>query len=190
MTIDLLPKDYEWLAQEPGPKMLVEALKLYGTLETPGHNDNPVILAWAKECGITNYIHDEISWCGLFMAVIAVRAGKKLPWDNPNKALWALNWGAFGYPVLPMNRPSLGDILTFQRFNSTGQLIGGHVALYIGEDADAFHILGGNQSDKVCITRIARSRLHSATEPEYSIRPTNVRRIYLSAKGALSQNEA
>lgn len=39
---------------------------------------------------------------------------------------------------------------------------GGDVALYVGEDAGAYHCLGGNQSDKVCITRIAKSRLSCA----------------------------
>jgi hypothetical protein len=28
-----IPSRYAWLAREPGPKMIVEALKLFGTLE-------------------------------------------------------------------------------------------------------------------------------------------------------------
>ncbi len=173
-----LPAQYAWLAREPGPKMLVEAMALYGTLEAPGARDNPVILAWAREVGLgKTYSHDSIPWCGLFMAVIAQRAGKPVV-DSP---LWALSWADFGAPA---PKPMLGDVLTFKRNG------GGHVALYVGEDATAFHCLGGNQSDSVCITRIAKSRLYRARRPPYNVQPANVRRVMLAASGKLSTNEA
>jgi uncharacterized protein (TIGR02594 family) len=139
-----LPAQYQWLAREPGPKMIVEALKLFGTIEGAGAKDNPIILAWASEVGLAKtYSHDSIPWCGLFIAVVAKRAGKEIA-DSP---LWALSWADFGKPA--PGGPMLGDILTFKRNG------GGHVALYVGEDPNAFHCLGGNQSDKVCVTRIA-----------------------------------
>jgi uncharacterized protein (TIGR02594 family) len=137
----MLPSRYGWLAREPGPKMIVEALKLYGTLETPGSVNNPTIIAWAKEVGgevEDIYKADSIPWCGLFMAVVAKRAGKEIP-KHP---LWALSWSAFGAKVPDA---ALGDVLVFVRNG------GGHVGLYVGEDASAFHVLGGNQSDRVCI---------------------------------------
>lgn len=173
-----LPKQYEWLAKEPGPKMLIEALGLFGTLEAEGTGDNPTILGWAKELGLDKvYTHDAIPWCGLFMAVVAKRADKKVP-DTP---LWALAWADFGKPsALPM----LGDVLTFKRQG------GGHVAQYIGEDPLAYHVLGANQSDCVCIIRIAKSRLYKARRPLYHQQPDNVRRIFLSTSGKLSTNEA
>ena len=80
--------------------------------------------------------------------------------------------------------PMLGDVLTFKRDG------GGHVALYVGEDAGFYHVLGGNQSDQVCITRIARSRLHKARRPKYNAQPANVRKIALAASGKVSSNEA
>jgi uncharacterized protein (TIGR02594 family) len=158
--------------------MLVEALALYGTLEAPGAKDNPVILAWAREVGLgKNYSHDSIPWCGLFMAVVAKRAGKPVV-DSP---LWALSWADFG-KASP--KAALGDVLTFKRSG------GGHVGLYVGEDASAYHILGGNQSDSVSIARIARSRLYRARRPAYKVQPDNVRKVLLAAGGALSRNEA
>lgn len=88
-----LPVAYAWLRDELGPKMITEALKLFGTLEAPGARDNPTILAWAKEVGQGDvYVHDSIAWCGLFMAVVAKRAGKPIP----DKPLWALSWGEWG----------------------------------------------------------------------------------------------
>lgn len=160
--------------------MIVEALKDYGTLEGPGTADNPKIIAWAREVGgevADLYKADSIPWCGLYMAVIATRAGKEIP-KHP---LWALSWAAFGAKA---QEPALGDVLVFLRQG------GGHVGLYAGEDEDAFHTLGGNQSDQVNIKRIAKGRLYAARRPAYRTQPANVRRISLAANGALSANEA
>ncbi len=169
---------YTWLTKEPGPRMIVEALKLFGTIEGAGSKDNPTILAWAKAVGLGKvYSHDSIPWCGLFMAVVATRAGKQIG-DSP---LWALSWADFG---VASPTPMLGDVLTFKRDG------GGHVTLYVGEDSTTFHCLGGNQSDKVCITRIAKSRLYRARRPIYNLQPANVRKITLAASGKISSNEA
>jgi len=176
----MLPSRYAWLAREPGPKMIVEALKLFGTTEVPGSANNLTIVAWAKEVGgevVDVYKADSIPWCGLFMAVVAKRAGK----EPPKHPLWALSWSAFGAKA---PSPALGDVLVFTRSS------GGHVGLYVGEDPSAFHVLGGNQSDRVCITRIAKARLYAARRPLYCAQPANVRPIHLEATGALSLNEA
>lgn len=178
-----LPKQYQWLTKESGPRMLLEALKLYGTLEMPGDRDSPTILAWAKEVGLSRvYTHDSIAWCGLFMLVIYLRAGKELP-DGLSREnmLWALNWAKVGTHV---SQPMLGDILTFKRNG------GGHVSLMIAEDANYYHCLGGNQSDSVCISRIAKNRLYRAIRPHYNNQPANVRKIIMSANGPVSENEA
>lgn len=174
-----LPTHYKWLEKEGAPRMIVEALKEHGTIETPGSGNNPKILGWAKEVGADIakiYKADSIPWCGLFMAVIAKRADKDIVKDP----LWALNWGTFGEDA---DCGMLGDTLVFVRNG------GGHVGLYVGEDASAYHVLGGNQSDAVSITRIAKSRLYSIRRPKYNIRPKNVRSIILAANGKISENE-
>lgn len=174
----MIPEQYKWLWKEGAPKMLVEALKLYGTKEQPGTGDNPEILAWAGETGLKQtYSNDSIPWCGLFMAVVCKRAGKEFP-QNP---LWALNWQKFG---LPTKIAMLGDVLVYKRES------GGHVGIYVGEDKYNYHTLGGNQSDAVTITRIAKARLVAIRRPVYSIgQPHNVRVIKLSATGTISTNE-
>lgn len=177
----MLPKQYEWLEKEGGPKMIVEALKLYGTTESPGVTNNQTIINWADEVGGSVedvYKADSIPWCGLFMAVVAKRAGKIAAKDP----LWALNWGNFGGKA---NIAMLGDTLVFVRKG------GGHVGLYVGEDATAYHVLGGNTADKVSIARIDKKRLYAIRRPIYSIaQPENVRKIILAANGALSTDEA
>lgn len=180
-----LPTQYQWLLKEQGPKMLIEALKEFGTLETPGTKNNPKIIAWAGEVGqevAKVYKADSIAWCGLFMAVVAKRAGKEVP----KSPLWALNWGTFGKEA---DNPKLGDVLVFVRTTAEGTKAG-HVGIYVGEDVSCFHVLGGNQSDRVCITRIAKARLYTARRPEYKNQPANVRTVALNPSGLISQNEA
>lgn len=174
-----LPAKYQYLLNEGGPKMLIEALKLYGTKEQPGNANNPEIISWAKEAGLSQvYSADSVPWCGLFMAVVALRAGKSFP-AGP---LWALNWASFGNPV---STPMLGDVVVFKRPS------GGHVAIYVGEDETTWHVLGGNQSDQVNITRLDKKRAVAFRRPVYSVgKPNNVRSIKLRADGAISNNEA
>lgn len=176
----MLPKQYGWLANEPGPKMLVEALKLFGTRETAGAGNTPAIMSWARELGpgmAKVYTADSTPWCGLFMAIVAQRAGKP-PCGQP---LWARAWASWGEKS---PRAMLGDVLVFVRPG------GGHVGLYVGEDATHYHVLGGNQGDAVSIVRIAKSRC-IAVRRSYSIAPpANVRPVRLTAKGPVSTNEA
>ena len=158
-----LPDAFAWLAGVPGPLMVIEATKLYGTLEAPGTADNPEIMRWAKETGLSaqGYNKDEVPWCGLSMAVVALRAGK----TAPSVPLRALSWARFG---IPSPEPSLGDVLVFKR---TG---GGHVALYVGEDSKNYFCLGGNQGDAVSIVPKPKIRLHACRRPIYRVKPDNV----------------
>jgi uncharacterized protein (TIGR02594 family) len=124
------------------------------------------------------YVADEIPWCGLVQAVICKRSDKPIVKDP----LWALNWAKWEDEV---QEPMLGDTCTFKRPG------GGHVGLYVGEDKTAYHILGGNQSNAYNIARIEKVRLFKARRPKWAIaQPVNVRKIFLSASGALSTNEA
>lgn len=216
----MLPAQYRWLEAEPAPRMIIEALKQYGTLEAPGAADNPKIIGWQDELEAAGlgqayagvYRHDAIPWCGLFMAIVAHRANiERRPERNPPRLyLAALEWASFGTPV-PKGAAAFGDVLVFKRPNrdfsrfglksagsrehpaSSG---GGHVGLYVGQDspnknsASAFHVLGGNQSDRVSITRLSRNRLVAVRRPAYRAQPANVRPIPLAASGSLSVNEA
>src|SRR4051812_32752064 len=121
-----LPAKYAWIDQEPGPKMLLEARKFYGTLEMPGTADNKEILKWADEvAGVCKsayhrwadgfYTDDSIPWCGLFMAMIACRTADGKPERlAPTNYLSALAWAGWGVPK-PKSEASLGDVLIFVR---------------------------------------------------------------------------
>lgn len=170
---------YDFLKSETSPKLLVEAVKLLGTKEVVGKVHNPVILGWAKEVGLQKvYTADEIPWCGLAIAYACHQAGVQVV----DKPLWALSWANYGTKV---SEPMLGDILTFKRDG------GGHVGIYVGEDKDCYHVLGGNQGNAMSVSRIVKSRLYQARRTKWKIaQPANVRKVLLDPKGAISQNEA
>lgn len=179
-----LEKKYEWLTTENGPLMIQNALALYDTIESPGTKNNPVIIDWAKQVGgsVANvYKADEIPWCGLFIAIVAQKSAKEIVKDP----LWALNWGTFGKHV---ETPMLGDVLVFTRKTADGKTAG-HVGLYVGEDDTCYHVLGGNQIDKVCIIRKEKARLYTSRRPSYKVQPKNVRRIFLTNSGKISNVE-
>jgi uncharacterized protein (TIGR02594 family) len=158
------------------PKTIQEALKLYGTLEVKGNGNNPAILKWAKDLGIRDYNMDSIPWCGLFAATVVSRAGK----DVVSGPLWARNWANFGSKA---DHAQLGDILVFVRDG------GGHVGFYVAESATTYHVLGGNQGDKVCITEIAKNRCIAARRPDYTNKPASVKSYTLASDGHVSVNE-
>lgn len=121
------------------------AKKLIGTNEEPGSGDNPDIIRWARDLGLINdYNHDSIPWCGLFAAHVVSEAG----FDVPDAPLWALSWKNWGV----RSDEAYGALVVFKR---TG---GGHVGFLVGQDDDNYHVLGGNQSDTVSITKIDKYR--------------------------------
>lgn len=162
--------------------MLVEAIKHYGTLEHKGKGSNPNILAWAKEVGVSGwYNDDDIPWCGLFTGVVAKRCGYPMP---ASKLLGARYWADWEEAV-PIERASLWDIMVYTRPG------GNHVAFYCGENSHAFLNYGGNQSNAVGFAWIDKKRCIAARRPIYKIgEPPNVRKIFLTESGELSQNEA
>lgn len=183
------PKGYEWLGSVGTlPRTIQEGLKLLGTREVVGKGSNKTIIEWRDELNaaagvnplaqkIVGYGDDDIPWCGLFAAIIAFRSGKAVV-ASP---LWARNWAKFGVKTA---HAALGDVLVFVRNG------GGHVGFYVGEDATAYHVLGGNQSNAVTVMRIAKERCIAVRRPAYNNTPASVKPYKVAAKGGLSRNEA
>lgn len=156
---------------------LAEAIRLKGLHEDRSQAE---LMGWFDRAVRIN--PGEIPWCGAFVATCLRK------WDGllklPDNPLGARNWASFGAEV----PPQLGAILVFWRGRKSGWQ--GHVGFYWGEDDSAYHVLGGNQSDAVTVTRIAKSRLLAARWPGAGIAPTG-KVIRLTAVGApLSTNEA
>lgn len=157
-----------------------EAERLRNTKEFAGDPNNPVIMDWADDLDI-HYPGDDVAWCGLFVGHCVAATLPKEP--LPNNPLGARQWLKFGKKV----EPEPGAILVFWRGSRNGWK--GHVGFYEAEDSKAFHVLGGNQSDKVCTTRIAKSRLLGARWPASAL-VLNGGPVAGTADGELSTDEA
>lgn len=166
------------------PVWLREARRFMGLKEIPGPASNTTILGWAKAIGgwIASYFNnDDIPWCGLFMAHIM---GATLPDELlPANPLSAKAWATFGRQL---NVPSVGCVLVFAREG------GGHVGLYVGETMTAYRVLGGNQSNSVSLTWVAKERLvDGGIRWPSTVTPPLAIRVMLKSDGApLSKNEA
>lgn len=179
-------KRYEWLHNIGTlPKMISAALQYMGIKEVPGKGSNPVILNMAKQVGLEEiYKDDDTSWCALFINFIIRLTGK--PWAGSSdpydflRAKHLLLWGS----VVKTGDEKLGDVLIFDREG------GGHVGLYVAESGTTFHVLGGNQSNSVSITEIAKVRLMGARRYYATTAPESAKKYVVDSSGELSKNEA
>lgn len=176
------PPKYEWLGTVGQlPKTIIHGLELMGVAEIVGKGSNRTIIGWRDELNaagvvISGYSDDDIPWCGLFVAIVAHRAGKR----GVSSPLWARNWTKFGTATV---HPSLGDVLVFVRDG------GGHVGFYVGEDKTAYHVLGGNQANRVSITRIPKERCVATRRPSYNAKPESVKSYTVKAASGFSTTE-
>ena len=159
------------------PTWLAIAEDQIGTAEIPGPKSNSKIMAWAAKVqswlGI-DYTDDAVPWCGVFVAMCIQGAG----YTPPKIAIRAKSWALFGEPL---QDGILGAILVFERPG------GGHVGFYVSETSTAYQVLGGNQSDKVGYTWIAKARCVAIRWPHGAPKTKPVR---FAQAGELSQNEA
>lgn len=173
------PKPY--LPSDQSLPWMEQAKALWGTTEIPGRKSNPVIMGWAKKLGgwiASYYNNDDIPWCGLFVGHVMSTVLPKEP--LPSNPLGAREWAKYGSKT----QPTYGAIMVFTRNG------GGHVGWYVGEDVDAYHILGGNQSNTVNVTRVAKERFLEARWPKGYEKPAWSKVVKLSASTKLSVNEA
>ncbi len=150
-----------------------------GLKEYPGNANNPTIMGWAKGLGTKllgiAYGGDSVPWCGLFVAHCIKSAG--LP--TAPIAVRASSWAAWGQACKPIP----GAVVVFQRPG------GGHVGFLVGQNATSFRVLGGNQSDGVTETWIENARAVAIRWPS-GVALSSEPLPYVSAKGAVSKNEA
>ncbi|HCB76205.1 MAG TPA: TIGR02594 family protein [Sphingomonas bacterium] len=171
------------------PAWMKAARAKLGTREAPGAANNPTILGWAKRLGVKvlgiAYNADSVPWCGLFVAECLDRGGIDLAADGMHRmrvAVRAKAWATWGSP-LRADQLAPGAIVVFDRPG------GGHVGFYVGEDAGAYHVLGGNQGDAVTIARIEKKRCIARRWPSGFARGGSPVRLTVAGR-PLSRNEA
>ena len=154
------------------------ALRKKGLHETA---NNAELRRFLRSDGPTLGDPARLPWCGDFVETcIAVTLPEAALPTNP---YLARNWLSFGQAV----QPCFGAVLVFWR----GALQGtkGHVGFYYSEDDQHFHVLGGNQSNRVSIARLAKSRLLGARLPLVD-GPYPRQRVRGAGDFALTTNEA
>lgn len=131
---------------------------------------------------ILNLDASEIPWCGAFVGMVIANT---LPNALiPNNPLWARNWAKFGVQDAPVTgQPHYGAIAVFSR-NS-----GGHVGFVVGHDKTHVFVLGGNQSNAVTVTKVAKSQLIAYRYPA-GLTPIGQPLPFTKFDGAVFNNEA
>jgi uncharacterized protein (TIGR02594 family) len=132
--LDLGEKELPWL---------VEAKKVMNLHEV---YDNVALRRWLASDKHALGDPSRLPWCGDFVET-AIRLG--VPGEPvPNNPYWALNWRTFGVPTAP----------TYGAVGSIKRDGGGHVFFLVGQDRTRYFALGGNQSNKVSVVPIDKSR--------------------------------
>ena len=116
-----------------------------GQKEITGPKHNQRILEYHKATSL-GASTDEVPWCSSFVSWCLEQAGVE-----STKNAWArsyLNWGK------KITTPELGCIVVFKRGTDSG-----HVAFFVKKEGSKITVLGGNQSNQVCIADYKESDL-------------------------------
>lgn len=134
------------------------AQRFIGTKEAPGTTSNPTVLGMLRLDGDWPQ-GDDVPWCSAFANYVAWLL--RLP---RSKSLQARSWLSVG-EVVTLDKAEPGfDVVVFKR--GGGRQPGpdvidapGHVGFYAGIEGNQILVLGGNQSDAVCIGRYPKADL-------------------------------
>lgn len=171
-------------ASVASPPWLLEAHRKLGLQEG---RDNKTLREYLKSAGGTIGDPSKVPWCGDFVETVIL---KTLPHEKvPSNPYYALNWSTWGKAIDP-GQPKLGAIMVFERRDRNGKLLGGHIAFLVGHDDSNWHVLGGNQSNAITITKIAKSRKHYMRWPETYPMPSGAPLPKSTLAGTVSRNEA
>jgi uncharacterized protein (TIGR02594 family) len=126
------------------------ALSQYGVKETVGSKDHPQIINYFTSLGFDgNKLHDETAWCSAYANWVAKTAGYEF-----SGQLTARSWLTVGVSTAT---PEIGDVVVLWRVAPKSWK--GHVGFFIKETKRYVYVLGGNQSNKVCIKAYPKNRV-------------------------------
>ncbi|SPJ22743.1 CHAP domain-containing protein [Palleronia abyssalis] len=132
-----------WVAE--ARRFAVEGL----AIDRPHPGPHQPVFRWVY--GLNRVTPLRLPWCGLFVAHCLRRSFGEIP--LPRGHARARPWMGWADP----SEPQIGAVMVFWHYHP--RLPFGHVAFYVAEDDTAFHVLGGNQLNKVCIMRYPKVRL-------------------------------
>lgn len=152
-----------------------EALKVRGLHEVRNRKE---LFNWLRSDGSSVGDPSKIPWCGDFVetSIKISLPNEKFEGKLLENPYWARNWALFGRQT----EARYGAILVFVRKG------GGHVGFYVGEDKNYYHVLGGNQSNSVTVSRISKKRCIGIRWPKTVPIPRDKVKVTMSNNGKLS----
>lgn len=147
--LDGIKEEFKKPIKDVAPKNLLSAGMVYiGIAEQAGADSNKVILDFARRADIAWYKSDETAWCAIFVNAMCDIVG--LPETKSALAKSFLKWGK-SISIEEAAKDNTNVIAIFHRGNPNSHT--GHVGILkqISDDRKTALILGGNQSDKVCV---------------------------------------
>jgi uncharacterized protein (TIGR02594 family) len=129
------------------PPYLRIAWRQLDVAEIPGPEDNPKILAY-HDATDGGEAPDEVSWCSSFVNWCMKVAG-----EDRTRSKAARSWLAWGVDC----EPEYGCVAVLWRVDPKGWQ--GHVGFLVGMESESIYLLGGNQSNRVRVSRYPASRV-------------------------------
>ena len=142
------------MIKETPPSWLIIAEKELGIHEVPGKESNDRIIQY-HSCTSLKATSDEVPWCSSFVNWVFREAGMKITHSAAARS-W-LGWGEL------LTKPKFGCVVILRRGDNPSAA---HVGFYVGEGTDHVKVLGGNQSDKVCILNFKKKNVISYRWPK------------------------
>lgn len=133
------------IAQTSYEALFFKAKSQWGQKEIYGAEDNPQIVNYFTA---TDYGHakDEIRWCAAFINWCLRECN--FPRTKSAAAVSFLKWG------VPLSMPTQGCVIVLQHPNGNH-----HVGLFGHVEGNYIFLLGGNQSNSVCIAGFHKSEV-------------------------------
>lgn len=134
------------------PLIMTEARKYLGLKEVVGAKHSPWVLSLFRKLGHGWVTDDETPWCAAFVGYVLTNVG--LPSTRKLNARSYLDWGV----GVKTEDAVAGDVVVFWRGSPNSA--NGHVAFFHSWDqAGNPRVLGGNQSNQVCVASYAKDRI-------------------------------
>lgn len=127
------------------PTYIVEAEKLLGEREIKGKRHNQQIVDLYADSGNAGVTRDEVAWCAAFVGATLRRAGFK-----STGSLAARSYESYGTKLKGPQKYCIGVM----KWTNSGWA--GHVGYVVDYNSKYVWMLGGNQSDRVKISRYSR----------------------------------
>jgi uncharacterized protein (TIGR02594 family) len=143
------------------PKWIEIAEKEIGQTEIPGIKHNPRIIEYHSKTTLKAST-DEVAWCSAFANWVMEKAGI-IGTQNAR----ALSWKSWGKRI---DKAVYGCLAVFDYGGGKG-----HVGFVVGKKDDRLLVLGGNQGDKVQITKFKTGKIVAfVAPPEYNPQKTEL----------------